>query len=266
MKSTDTREHVLRYVAIGDSLTEGVGDLDWPDGTPRGWADRLARRLADHHGAVDYANFAVRGYRSVEVLERQVRPALELEPDLLTLTVGMNDILRPELDMDLLRRRLVEIVTPFTTKGVDVAVVPIPDIRGVTPAGRFLHRRRLELNELYRYLASEHGMIPPTETTGTVFEDRRAWAEDRLHLSELGHIRLSVAAAELFGVPAEDEWAALPPGPPPRRTLGTQITWLYRYVWPWTYRRLRGRSTGDGRTAKYPQLIRLTAHEQTQEV
>lgn len=259
MDSTDTGEHVLRYVAIGDSLTEGVGDLPWPDGTPRGWADRLAELLATHHGAVDYANFAVRGHRSVEVLERQLRPALDLEPDIVTLTVGMNDILRPTLDMDLLRRRLVQIVAPFTAKGVEVAVVPIPDIRGVTPAGRFLHRRRLQLNELYRYLSSEHGMIPPTETTGTIFEDRRAWAEDRLHLSELGHIRLSAAAAELFGVPAGIAWAELPPGPPPRRTLGTQVTWVYRYVWPWTWRRLRGRSTGDGRTAKHPTLVRLTA-------
>ena len=36
----------IRYVAIGDSFTEGVGD-EYPDGTPRGWADRLAEKLAE---------------------------------------------------------------------------------------------------------------------------------------------------------------------------------------------------------------------------
>ncbi|WP_338751906.1 SGNH/GDSL hydrolase family protein [Janibacter alittae] len=249
----------LRYVAIGDSLSEGVGDLSWPDGTPRGWTDRLAELLAAHHGTLDYANLAIRGYRTVEVLQTQVQPALALDPDVVTLTAGMNDILRPRLDVAALRHRLVEIVAPFTAKGVRVAVVPIPDLRGVTPAGRMLQRRRLVLNELYRRLAQEHGMIPPTETSGTVFEDRRAWAEDRLHLSELGHTRLAVAAAELLGTPATIDWAGLPEGPAPRRTLRTEVTWARRYVGPWTWRRLRGRSTGDGRTAKHPDLVRLTA-------
>lgn len=249
----------LRYVAIGDSLSEGVGDHPWPDGTPRGWADRLAELLAGHHGEVDYANLAVRGYRSSEVLATQVQPALALEPDVLTLTAGMNDILRPRLDVAALQHRLVEIVAPFTAKGVRVVVVPIPDIRGVTPAGRLLQQRRLLLNGLYRHLSDEHGMIPPTVTTGTVFEDRRAWAEDRLHLSELGHTRLSVAAAELLGVPATIDWASLPDGQPPRRTLRTEVTWTRQYVWPWTWRRLRGRSSGDGRSAKHPDFVRLVA-------
>ena len=34
-----------RFVALGDSTTEGLMDL-YPDGTFRGWADRLAARLA----------------------------------------------------------------------------------------------------------------------------------------------------------------------------------------------------------------------------
>ena len=33
------------FVALGDSFTEGVGDL-YPDGTCRGWADRFAGQLA----------------------------------------------------------------------------------------------------------------------------------------------------------------------------------------------------------------------------
>ena len=140
-----------------------------------------------------------------------------------------------------------------------MVVVPIPDIRGVTPAGRLLQQRRLLLNGLYRHLADEHGMIPPTVTTGTVFEDRRAWAEDRLHLSELGHTRLAVAAAELLGVPAAMDWASLPEGQPPRRSLRTEVTWTRQYVWLWTWRRLRGRSSGDGRSAKHPDLVRLVA-------
>src|SRR5690348_4916330 len=56
-----------RFVALGDSTTEGLMDLN-PDGTYRGWADRLAERLAQDEPDLLYANLAVRGK-----LARQVR-------------------------------------------------------------------------------------------------------------------------------------------------------------------------------------------------
>ena len=250
---------VLRYVAIGDSLSEGVGDEPWPDGTPRGWTDRLAELLTAHHGEVDYSNLAVRGYRSEEVRLTQVERALELEPDVVTVTAGMNDLLRPRFDVEALRRSLIQIVEPFTAKGARLLVIPIPDITSVSPAGRLIARRRLELNGIYRYLAEHHGMLPPTETTGTIFEDRRAWADDRLHLSVLGHERLAIAAAQMLGMPVEAGWMNPPDGDPPRRTVRTEVAWWRTHVSPWVGRRVTGRSSGDGRSAKYPEPVRLSA-------
>ena len=244
----------LRYVAIGDSLSEGVGDDPWPDGTPRGWADRLAELLAAHHGEVDYANLAVRGMRSRQVLDTQVEAAVALEPDVLTFTAGMNDLLRPRLDVAALRETLVQVVAPFTAKGVRVTVVPIPDIRAVSPAGRLIARRRLVLNGIYQHLADEHGMLPPAPTTGTIFEDARAWADDRLHLSPLGHERLALGSAAALGVPVAQGWEAVPAGAAPRRSVRTEVEWTRRHVGPWLGRRLTGRSSGDGRVAKRPTL------------
>ncbi|KRE38226.1 lipase [Janibacter sp. Soil728] len=244
----------LRYVAIGDSLSEGVGDDPWPDGTPRGWADRLAELLAGHHGEVDYANLAVRGLRAQQILETQVEAALALEPDVLTFTAGMNDLLRPRLDVDELRETLVQVVAPFTAKGARVVVVPIPDIRAVSPAGRLIARRRLVLNGIYQQLADEHGMMPPAPTTGTIFEDPRAWADDRLHLSALGHERLALGSAAALDVPVEQGWDSVPAGAAPRRSVRTEVEWSRRHVGPWLGRRLTGRSSGDGRVAKRPTL------------
>lgn len=249
---------VLRYVALGDSLSEGVGDEPWPDGTPRGWADRLAELLAAHHGEIEYANLAVRGYRSSQVRDTQVARALGLEPDVVTLTAGMNDLLRPRLDLTALRQNLVEVVEPFTSRGARLLVVPIPDITAVSPAGRLIARRRTALNDIYRYLAEHHGMLPPTETTGTVFEDVRAWAEDRLHLSALGHERLAMAAAEALGAATGTDWAPPPHGAAPRRTVRTEVEWWRGHVRPWVGRRLTGRSSGDGREPKYAEPVRLT--------
>ncbi|MCW4602968.1 SGNH/GDSL hydrolase family protein [Janibacter hoylei] len=116
----------LRYVAIGDSLSEGIGDEPWPDGTPRGWTDRLAELLAAHHGEVDYANLAVRGLRAHEVLATQVEAALAMEPDVVTLTAGMNDLLRPRFEADAIRATLASIVAPFTAKGLAWSSCPSP--------------------------------------------------------------------------------------------------------------------------------------------
>src|SRR4051812_40014839 len=63
-----------RYVAIGDSFTEGVGDPDpdRPNGL-RGWADRaaevLARDTASSGGSLGYANLAIRGRKLPAILD-----------------------------------------------------------------------------------------------------------------------------------------------------------------------------------------------------
>ncbi len=61
----------LRYVAVGDSQTEGLNDGDEPAGY-RGWADRFAEMLAVRHPGLRYANLAVRGHRT----RHAKRPAL----------------------------------------------------------------------------------------------------------------------------------------------------------------------------------------------
>src|SRR5258705_6415265 len=82
-----------RYVAIGDSSTEGIDDPDG-DGGYRGWANRLAQRIADAQGAVLYANLGIRGRLTREILDEQLAPALAMHPDLATVFSGSNDILR----------------------------------------------------------------------------------------------------------------------------------------------------------------------------
>lgn len=93
-----------RYVALGDSFTEGVGDPDEtrPNGL-RGWADRVAEVLATQEPDFTYANLAVRGRKLLGVLDEQLEPALALSPDLVTMYAGANDILRPGARLDRLR-------------------------------------------------------------------------------------------------------------------------------------------------------------------
>ncbi|MEP6981706.1 MAG: SGNH/GDSL hydrolase family protein, partial [Nakamurella sp.] len=90
-----------RYLALGDSFTEGVGDQDdsRPNGV-RGWADRVAEVLGTAAADFTYANLAIRGRKLAQVIDEQVTPAVALEPDLITLYAGANDVLRPKVDID----------------------------------------------------------------------------------------------------------------------------------------------------------------------
>lgn len=243
-----------RYVAIGDSLSEGVGDVPWPDGTPRGWTDRLAVILHRHLGSLAYANLAVRGYQAAQVRDTQLDAALALRPDVVTITAGMNDILRPRVDFARLETTLTSLAKPFVHTGARVVFVPIPDISGISPAGRLVNARRVRLNDIYWRLCDDLGVVPLIDSAGTVFEDQRAWDEDRLHLSALGHERLALCAAAALGVPVPAGWDLPPEGPAAPRTLRTEAAWWRRHATPWMTRRLRGRSSGDGRGAKRPDL------------
>ncbi|HOZ59911.1 MAG TPA: SGNH/GDSL hydrolase family protein, partial [Nakamurella multipartita] len=74
----------MRYVAIGDSFTEGVGD-ERADGSVRGWADRVAEGLAlATQEPVRYANLAIRGRKLAPIVDQQLEVALALEPAVMT--------------------------------------------------------------------------------------------------------------------------------------------------------------------------------------
>ena len=65
-----------------------------------GWADRFAERLdltrrATGEAGLLYANLAVRGKLLAQIDEDQIEPALAMEPDLVSLIGGLNDVIRP---------------------------------------------------------------------------------------------------------------------------------------------------------------------------
>jgi lysophospholipase L1-like esterase len=81
-----------RYVAIGDSFTEGIGDPEpRSPGGHRGWADRVAEVLSGQTEDFAYANLAIRGRLLQQILDEQIEPALALHPDLITVSMGGND-------------------------------------------------------------------------------------------------------------------------------------------------------------------------------
>lgn len=247
----------LRYVALGDSQTEGMNDGDEVRGY-RGWADRLAEQLAATDPRVRYANLAVRGRLTHEVHAEQLPAALSLRPDLATVMAGVNDLLRPRFDAAILAGHLESMFEALTGSGAHVVAFLLPDPSLLVPAARGLAKRAEDLNALVREAADRHGVTVVDLAAYPVCTDPRLWSSDRLHLNALGHTRLAAAVAHALELPGSDPewWNPLAPQQKPAiwRRAETELRWTASFVGPWLIRRLRGRSSGDGRTAKRPAL------------
>jgi lysophospholipase L1-like esterase len=247
-----------RYVALGDSFTEGLSDPS-PDrpGEHRGWADRLAEHLAAATPDVDveYANLAVRGRLLQQVLDEQLPVALEARADLVSLVAGGNDLMRPGADPDRLAASLEAAVLRLRAAGADVLLATVVDPR-YTPILRRARGRMAVFNANLWSVAARTGAVVLDMWGSAWIYDFRLWDADRIHLTAEGHRRTALAAAAALGVPVPDDgWRTpLPPQPPrPLRVAVTEeVAWLRGFVAPWVARRLRGRSSGDGRAPKRP--------------
>lgn len=241
-----------RFVALGDSFTEGVGDEDRtrPNGV-RGWADRVAEQLPDVH----YANLAVRGRLLGQVLREQLDPALGMKPDLVSLYAGGNDLMRPRVDIDELMRGYRAAVARFTTAGA--RVVLFTGVDGVDdPVFRKMRGRVAIYNEHVRAIARDHDAVLVDMWAMRQLRDRRLWSADRLHLNARGHNEVAIAVLEGLGVEHPLETARLAPAlvPDPRVRRAENVRWAREFVMPWVVRRLRGESSGDTVKPRRPEL------------
>jgi lysophospholipase L1-like esterase len=190
-----------RYVALGDSFTEGVGDPDptRPNGL-RGWADRVAEALSLRSPDFGYANLAVRGRLLGPILEEQLEPAIALRPDLVTIYAGANDILRPSVDLDALAERYHQAVGELARTGARLLVWTGFDL-GWAPVFGKLRGRVAIYNEMVREIADDHGATVVDFWRRREYRDQRMWDVDRMHMSPAGHQRMALEVLETLGVP-----------------------------------------------------------------
>lgn len=248
-----------RYVAVGDSLTEGLRDASrMPTGRYRGWADRLAMLLALTAPATDpvaYANVAVRSRRVADAVAVQLPAATRLGADLVTVLIGANDLVGVRADPGRLAAALDTAVARVRDAGADVMVItPFLPRR---PASRWFEARFAAFADRLRVIAQERGAMLLDVRTLDELVDPSVWAEDRVHLNSAGHRVLAYRAAEVLGVRDAGELGLLEQtmhddGGDDRHLRDG--AWLVRHAGPWVLRRVRGRAAGDGLDPKHAEL------------
>jgi uncharacterized protein (DUF952 family) len=142
--------------------------------------------------------------------------------------------------------------------GATVLTNTFPDPSAIVPLFRRLAPRVADYNERIRAVAAEHGAILVDFAARGVGTDLRIWSPDRIHANPYGHSLIAAAFADTLGVAGLDHWQLPLPAPVPLgrvRRGAAELRWLGRDVAPWLVRRARGRSSGDGITAKRPQLL-----------
>ena len=246
-----------RYVAIGDSSTEGLDDPDSRGGY-RGWANRLAETIAARQGSLLYANLGIRGRTTRQIMSEQLPKALALRPDLVTLFTGTNDVIRPRFDAGAIAHDVATMQRALIAAGATVVGFTLPDLSQVLPLARPIAHRVRALNDALRAASSASGAILADFAQHTVGSDPRLWSEDRLHANAAGHQRIAAALAWALGLPgSDDSWTRpLPPAAPRgwRATVTAELRWGRRHFLPWAWRHLLGRSSGDGLAPKRPLL------------
>ncbi len=247
-----------RFIVCGDSYSEGMSD-EVIDGKYRGWADRVADEMAKAHAGFTYVNVAVRGKLIGQVVENQVPTALAFVtgPDtLVSFHAGANDALRPGYQAHIAIGLYKEAVRLIAKSGAQVMLFTVLEKTGNKGKGAEIWEKRFsEFNKGVREVGAEVGAIVVDANEEHFLSDRRFLAFDRLHLNAIGHDRCAQAVLEKLGLPFDPAWRT--PLPPAKKTPWViektiTVAWFFVFALPWIWRRLRGKSSGDGRSAKYP--------------
>lgn len=239
----------VRLAVIGDSFAEGVGD-ELGDGSVRGWGDRLAQGWANATGSeVAYVNTAIRGKLVWEIVDEQLERVLAKGPTHLAFNGGGNDLIRPKVDIQHVADAYTRVINRCIEEGVQPIILSGANPSDQLPFGKVTQRRGDELSVAVGDILRRHPEVtaalnwPDTELRQPAY-----WAPDRLHLNEYGHRRVAARVLHSLGVAADESWWIAPvtaePGP-------TGFRYFHTYFVPWLGRRVRGKSSGDGRPPKY---------------
>ncbi len=248
-----------RYVALGDSFTEGVGDAHryLPNGV-RGWADRVAEGLAREEPGWQYANLAIRSKRLRHIIAEQLEPAIVMKPSLITLYAGGNDVMDFGTRVPNILAHYEYLVQRLTTIGATLVIFTGYDVE-VSPLLTPLRRKNHAYNEGVRCIAEKYGAVLVDYAAFAAYDNPQLWSADRLHMSKAGHKYLAARVLDILEVKHQVKvhHSTKRPLPGIRQWARSHYAWLNDWVVPLAGRKIRGTTLGDGMNPRWPEPVRV---------
>jgi lysophospholipase L1-like esterase len=234
-----TVRNYVRFAALGDSVTYGIGDNRRGD---RGWASLLAGAMGKAHD-VSFHKTARPGATAADVRAEQLEDALAHRPHIASLVVGLNDTMRSTWDPAQVRADLLYCAERLVEQGAMLLTVRFHDHTRVFGLPQMLacpmRARIASLNEIYDEIYDRFGGIRIDLAEHPGIYDRKFWSVDRLHPSELGHRVLADefaahlhAAGLVFDAPSLQLDGAIP-------SRLENVQWMVTAGAPWLARRAR---------------------------
>lgn len=188
------------FVALGDSLTAGKGDAG-PDGRPVGWAQRLADVLSVRTAVrCALTNLAEDRATVGTVLKEQLPKAAPAEPDLVSVTVGMNDIRARGFDEMTFKSELGQLLEGLAVTKAKVLTCTLPNIAAIMPLPPELTeiaRERMRMaSDIIREQAESYGAVCLDAWSLPGLTDPELYSPDRMHPNGKGHQFIAAAFAD----------------------------------------------------------------------
>jgi lysophospholipase L1-like esterase len=190
------------YVALGDSLTAGRGD-EGPDGRPVGWAQRLADILSVRTAVrCAFANLAVDGATVREVITGQLPAVAARKPDLVSVTVGVNDVRARGFDELSFKADLGQLFERLAATEATLLTCTLPDLTAVMSLSRELReiaRERMRVaSDIIREQAKSYSAMCLDAWSLPEVTDPEMYCPDGIHPNHRGHQFLAAACADLL--------------------------------------------------------------------
>lgn len=182
----------LTFVVLGDSTSAGIGS----GGADKAYPTLLAQRLADDTGRrVELTVLGISGARTADVLDDQVPQVADLDPDLVFVGIGANDVTH-FTPLDEIKGDMADILDRIARTGAEIAVAGAPDMRvyaWLQPLRYITYLRGRQVTDAIEEVAHKKdvAVVELAEETGRFFaeEPQAHFSEDEFHPSPLGYRR-----------------------------------------------------------------------------
>ncbi|OXB99665.1 lipase [Bacillus sp. M13(2017)] len=180
-----------RFVAIGDSFTEGIGD-EVEGIALKSWVDHFVQLCEKD---IEYANFAKRGLVTEEIRLQQLEKALTFNPDLVSLIAGANDVLKGRWNHDAYKNDMEFMIDTLSKAGADIIIANLPDFTVRLPFAsekkQVIKEQLLEANEVIHSLSREYKLHHVDFWNHHLVNDNTLWSKDLIHPNSKGYVKVA---------------------------------------------------------------------------
>lgn len=181
----------LKYVALGDSLTSGVG----ADTFSQSYSYLVAQRMVSPGGSVSLTPLATPGYKAPDIISQYVDKTIALQPDVITLLIGANDVhgMRPSTsEFNASYTEIVSKLQENTKAKIYTVAIPVIGTDAVLwqPYRYYYATRAQQFNEIIKDVSQKYGATYVDLYSATLpyaHKNSSYYSRDEFHPSNVGY-------------------------------------------------------------------------------